>query len=94
MNKTLFETVAQAAVLELDFSSEEFSCFAEDYSFSEDAIDTVQRLFPYRGTVPRENRVFPSDLSGTAQPSLTGVTFVTLIRNHILLTLDKLEICC
>lgn len=48
MNKTPFETIAQAAtVLKLDFTSEEFACFAEDCSFSEDAIDAVQRLFSY-----------------------------------------------
>lgn len=40
MNETAFETIAQAAaVLKLDFSSEEFASFAEDRGLSEEAIE-------------------------------------------------------
>ena len=42
MNETAFETIASAAsVLKLDFSSEGFAGFAEDYGLSEAAIEAV-----------------------------------------------------
>jgi|GEM_PF-6756446 len=44
MNETAFETIASAAsVLKLDFSSEEFAGFVEDYGLSEDAIEAVKK---------------------------------------------------
>ena len=48
MNETAFEAIAQAAaVLKLDFSSEEFAGFAEDHSLSEEAIEVVRSVFSY-----------------------------------------------
>ena len=48
MNETAFETIAQAAaVLKLDFSSEEFAGFAEDHGLSEEAIEVVRSVFFY-----------------------------------------------
>ena len=48
MNETAFETIAQAAaVLKLDFSSEEFAGFAEDHGLSEEAIEVVRSVFSY-----------------------------------------------
>ncbi len=48
MNETAFETIAQAAaVLKLDFSSEEFAGFAEDHALSEEAIEVVRSVFSY-----------------------------------------------
>ena len=48
MNETAFETIAQAAaVLKLDFSSEEFASFAEDRGLSEEAIEVVRSVFCY-----------------------------------------------
>ena len=46
MNETAFEAIEQAAfVLKLDFSSEEFSGFAEDQNLSEDTIEAVRDVF-------------------------------------------------
>ena len=48
MNETAFETIAAAAaVLKLDFSSEEFAGFAEERSLSEEAIEVVRSVFCY-----------------------------------------------
>ena len=48
MNETAFETITQAAaVLKLDFSSEEFAGFAEDHGLSEEAIEVVRSVFSY-----------------------------------------------
>ncbi len=48
MNETAFEAIAQAAaVLKLDFSSEEFAGFSEDHGLSEEAIETIRMVFSY-----------------------------------------------
>ena len=50
MNDTAFEKLeAAAAVLKLDFSSEEFASFAEEQELTEAEIDAVQTVFSYLG---------------------------------------------
>ena len=50
MNDTAFEELeAAAAVLKLDFSSEEFASFAEEQELTEAEIDAVQTVFSYLG---------------------------------------------